>query len=86
MAALRAVAAEKMLAHRSRFIGRDLAAITLHTPKAIAALGRSAALSENFLPIDLSGDFPANQLLDVRVTALRSDGALIGFPAGFHNL
>ena len=34
MAALRALAAEKSRAHRSRFIGRELDAITLHTPDA----------------------------------------------------
>jgi threonylcarbamoyladenosine tRNA methylthiotransferase MtaB len=78
MAALRAVAQEKTLAHRSRFIGRDLAAITLHTPEAVDALGCTAALSENFLPLKLDGQFPANQLLDVRVTALDSDGSLSG--------
>ncbi len=80
MAALRVVAAEKSLAHRSRFIGRVLAAITLRTPETVAALGCTVALSENFLPVNLCGHFPANQLLDVRVTALHSDGALVGFP------
>ena len=39
MAALRALAAEKTHAHRSRFIGSALAAITLHTPAALAARG-----------------------------------------------
>ncbi|MGB8030522.1 MAG: MiaB/RimO family radical SAM methylthiotransferase [Terracidiphilus sp.] len=80
MAALRALAAEKTFAHRSRFIGQDLAAITLHTPEEIATLDRTAALSGNFLPINLGGHFQANQLLDVRVTGLHSDGSLIGFP------
>jgi threonylcarbamoyladenosine tRNA methylthiotransferase MtaB len=80
MATLRAVAAEKTLAHRSRFIGRNLATITLHTPEAVAALGRTAALSENFLPMNLDGNFPANQLLDVRVTGLHSGGSLAGLP------
>ena len=83
MAALRAVAAEKILAHRSRFVGRDLAVITLHTPEAVGALDCTSALSENFLPINLDGHFPANQLLDVRVAALRSDGSLTCFPVGF---
>ena len=83
MAALRVVAAEKTLAHRSRFIGRNLAAITLHTSEAVAALGCTAALSENFLPMSLDGHFPANQLLDVRVSALRSDSSLICFPVNF---
>ena len=74
---------EKTLAHRRRFVGRDLAAITLHTPEALAALGRTAALTENFLPIDLDGHFPANQMLDVRVTGLRPDGSLMGSAAHF---
>jgi len=81
MAVLRAVAAEKTLAHRGRFVGRNLAAITLHTPEAVAALGRTTALSENFLPINLDGHFPANQLLDVSVTGSHSDGSLSGFPS-----
>jgi threonylcarbamoyladenosine tRNA methylthiotransferase MtaB len=80
MATLRDVAAEKTLAHRSRFVGRDIVVITLHTPEAAAALGCTSALSENFLPMSLDGHFPANQLLDVHVTALRSDGSLVGFP------
>jgi len=81
MSALRAVAAEKTIAHRRRFVGRDLAAITLHTPDSIAALGCTSALSENFLPMNLDGRFPANHLVDVRVTGLRSDGSLAGFPS-----
>jgi threonylcarbamoyladenosine tRNA methylthiotransferase MtaB len=70
MGALRALAAEKTLAHRSRFIGRTLPAITLHTPSSLTALGRTPALSENFLPIELEGRFPANEMLTVRVTGL----------------
>ncbi len=37
MAALRALAAEKSATHRRRFIGRELEAITLHTPAELAA-------------------------------------------------
>jgi threonylcarbamoyladenosine tRNA methylthiotransferase MtaB len=81
MAALRAVAAEKTKVHRRRFVGRDLAAITLHTQDAVAKLGYTAALSENFLPINLGGHFPANQLLGVRVTGVHSDGSLAGIPS-----
>ena len=36
MAALRALAAEKTRTHRRRFVGRELDAITLHTPLALA--------------------------------------------------
>ncbi len=73
MAALRALAAEKSEAHRRCFIGREVDAITLHTPSAIQALGRTAALTENFLPIEIDSRFGANQLLRVRVTAMDSD-------------
>jgi threonylcarbamoyladenosine tRNA methylthiotransferase MtaB len=77
MAALRALAAEKTREHRSRFIGRKLDAITLHTPPSLASQGTTPALTENFLPINLGGQFPSNQLLQVRITALGFDGQLI---------
>jgi threonylcarbamoyladenosine tRNA methylthiotransferase MtaB len=79
MADLRALAAEKTSLHRSRFVGRKLAAITLHTPQSLADSGFTAALTENFLPIDIEGQFPANQLLQVRVSALGFDSRLTGF-------
>ncbi len=80
MAALRALAAEKTRIHRSRFIGRELAAITLRSPRSLAVCGLTAALTENFLPVDLGGHFPANQLLQVRIAALGFDGQLSGLP------
>ena len=80
MATLRAVAWEKSRAHRSRFIGRNLAVITLHTPQATAALGRTVALSENFLPVHLDGQFPSNQMLQIRATGLHSDGSVTAVP------
>jgi len=79
IAALRILAAEKTLDHRRRFIGRQLSAVTLNTPGTLAAGGHTAALSENFLPIGLGGHFPSNQLLQVRVAGIHSDGSLIGF-------
>jgi threonylcarbamoyladenosine tRNA methylthiotransferase MtaB len=74
MAVLRALAAEKSLAHRSRFIGRELDAITLHTPAEMAALGRTAALTENFLPVELQGLQEANRLLRLRVSGVNTEG------------
>ena len=82
MAALRALALEKTRAHRMRFIGRTIGAITLHTPAALAAKGRTAALTENFLPVELAaaprsmGPVAANQLLNVRICAIKLDGTL----------
>ena len=48
MAALRALAAEKSKAHRRRFIGRELEAITLHTPAALAATGTNRRADREF--------------------------------------
>jgi threonylcarbamoyladenosine tRNA methylthiotransferase MtaB len=76
MAALRALASEKSKAHRRRFVGRELDAITLHTPAEVIARGRSAALTENFLPVELEGRLEANRLVRVRVTGLNADATL----------
>jgi hypothetical protein len=82
MAALRVLAVEKTHAHRSRFIGRELAAITLHTPAPLAARGRTSALTENFLPAELDGHLCANELVQIRVTGLNRDGELLARESG----
>jgi len=76
MTALRVLAAEKSLAHRRCFVGSELEAITLHTPGDLEARGRSAALSENFLPVELEARLEANRLVRVRVTRLKAEGTL----------
>jgi threonylcarbamoyladenosine tRNA methylthiotransferase MtaB len=76
MAAMRTLAAEKSKTHRRWFVGRELEAITLHTPGELAARGRSAALTENFLPVELEGRLEANRLVRVQVTGLNAEGAL----------
>jgi threonylcarbamoyladenosine tRNA methylthiotransferase MtaB len=76
MSALRALAAEKTKNHRSRFVGRQLEAITLHTPAEIESAHRTLALTENFLPMELEGDQPANRLVRARVTELNAEGIL----------
>ena len=76
MAALRALAAEKSLAHRGWFVGRELEAITLHTPAELESKGRTAALAENFLPIELEGRLAANRLVRVRVIGSNAEGVL----------
>jgi len=80
MAALRALALEKSRAHRMRFIGRTLDAITLHTTPVLAARGRTAALTENFLPLEVAwplggtGAAASNQRMTVRIESLNLDG------------
>ena len=81
MAALRSLAAEKTHAHRAQFVGAELPAITLHTPSSLAASGRTSALTDNFLPVELAGSFPANCLLQIRVTAIASDNTALAAAA-----
>jgi threonylcarbamoyladenosine tRNA methylthiotransferase MtaB len=78
LAALRLLAAEKTRAHRARFLGRALDAITLRTPAALDALGRTSALTENFLPVEIEGRLPANRLVRVLISGFTPDGALQG--------
>lgn len=78
MSALRALAAEKAAAHRRQFIGQMLDAVTLHTPDALTREQKTSALTENFVPVEISAALPANQLIQVRVTGLRDDGACTG--------
>ena len=76
MATLRELAASKTAAHRRRFVGRELEAITLHTPVDLAARGRTAALTENFLPVEIAGRLAANRLTRVELTGMNADGTL----------
>src|ERR1035441_2395877 len=76
MAALGILAAEKSQTHRRRFVGRVLDAITMHTPADVAGRGRTAALTENFLPVELEGTLAANRLVRVLVRELNAEGTL----------
>jgi threonylcarbamoyladenosine tRNA methylthiotransferase MtaB len=78
MAVLRKLASDKCKTHRKRFVGQELEAITLHTSAEMAARGRSAALTDNFLPLELEGRLEANQLVRARVSALTAEGTLEG--------
>jgi threonylcarbamoyladenosine tRNA methylthiotransferase MtaB len=76
MSTLRTLAAEKTNTHRSGFVGRELEAITLHTPEEIESANRTLALTENFLPVELKGRQPANCLVRVRILGLNAAGTL----------
>jgi threonylcarbamoyladenosine tRNA methylthiotransferase MtaB len=76
MAALRALAAAKSHQHRMRFLGRELPAISLHTPAALAAQQHTVALTDNFLPVELTDRLPANQLVTVRIDGFNANDEL----------
>jgi len=80
MAALRALAAEKTRTHRTRFVGAEFDAIGLNTPPALAASGCTSALTDNFLPVEVSASLPANQLVQIRITELTADNGLLATP------
>jgi threonylcarbamoyladenosine tRNA methylthiotransferase MtaB len=73
MAALRELDAVKRREHRRRFIGRELDAITLHTPPARASLGSTMALTENFLPAEIDSRLAPNRILRVRIVGINED-------------
>jgi len=77
MHALRALGARKMAEHRQQFVGRTLAALTLRTPSRVAANGCTAALTENFLPVEVAGAHAANLPMLIRVSGLTADAALV---------
>jgi threonylcarbamoyladenosine tRNA methylthiotransferase MtaB len=78
MSVLRELAAEKSLAHRRSFVGRILEAITLATGVELAQRGKTNAISENFLPLEIEGVFESNQMLRIHISSLNADGSLIG--------
>jgi threonylcarbamoyladenosine tRNA methylthiotransferase MtaB len=78
MAALRDLAVEKSRSFRQGFVGRGLPAITLHTPPQLAAQGRTSALTDNYLPVELAVTLPSNLLVEVRVTGVSAAGELAG--------
>jgi threonylcarbamoyladenosine tRNA methylthiotransferase MtaB len=82
MAALRALAAEKTSTHRTRFVGAEFDAITLNTPLPLAAAGRTSALTDNFLPFEVSALLPPNRIVQIRMTQLTSDNGLLATPVG----
>jgi len=76
MARLRVLAAEKTRTHRSSMIGRELEAITLHTPTDLESAGRTSAMTENFLPVEVDGRLPANRLTRLRISSVNGEGML----------
>jgi len=77
MGCLGSLAEQKVRSHRSRSLGRSIDSITLNTSASLEAQGRTAALSENFLPVEIEGKIPANRLVSLLVTDLSPDATLL---------
>ena len=63
MARLRALMQEKDAAFRDRLIGKRLSMVTLTSDAKQRARGVTAAVSDNFLHIEVDGNFAANRML-----------------------
>ncbi len=74
MARLRELIAARNRLFRQSFLGRELAAVTLHTPQGARPQAITRALADNFLEVRLDARVPANQSLRARVTGLTDTG------------
>jgi threonylcarbamoyladenosine tRNA methylthiotransferase MtaB len=70
MARLRALIAARNRRFRQSFLGRELPAVTLHTPPGET----TPALADNFLEVRLEAQMPPNQSVSVLVTGLTETG------------
>jgi threonylcarbamoyladenosine tRNA methylthiotransferase MtaB len=79
---LRELAAAKNLAFRESMVGKTLSAVTLNQP--------GAALTENYLKVELADPREANQLVDLRIGGISGAGlreaSPLHLPAAFHGL
>lgn len=71
MAALRQLMSEKFRVFRSRFIGRELSAVTLEPESAAPT---TEAVTDNFLKLTIEAPLPGNSLIAARITSVSSDG------------
>ncbi len=74
MTALRTLIGRKNLAFRSRFIGRNLSAVTLVPEPMAAASQQGCALSDNFLPVRLDDFRGPNLLISAAITGIEGHG------------
>ena len=77
MGRLRALAEAKGHAFRQGQVGRELSVVTLRQPaKMDGAEGKqtTSTVSDNFLAVEVAGEWPADRLMTVRVTELTGRG------------
>lgn len=74
MSALRSLAAEKNLNFRKQFLGRTFHCLTLHSSEQLEARGRTEALTDNFLRVELQPVLSSNRPITVRIQSLIADG------------
>jgi threonylcarbamoyladenosine tRNA methylthiotransferase MtaB len=73
MLALRTLIEEKSCVFRQSLLGQPLSVVTLETNAALRAQGLTEALADNFIPIRIAAELPANRLLRVTAQALAGE-------------
>ncbi len=74
MHALRSLAAEKNRVFRQQFLGRNLHCLTLHTAEELMIQGKTEALTDNFLRVELQHSLPWNRPVVARIQTVIADG------------
>ena len=77
MAALSGLIQQKNLAFRCNFIGKQLSAVTLVSPREKSAIGigpRTSTMTDNFISIDIAATLPPNLLVSAQITGLTPHG------------
>jgi threonylcarbamoyladenosine tRNA methylthiotransferase MtaB len=69
---LRELAAEKNRRFRESFVGKKLAAITLHRSDST----RTEALTDNYLKLELAGHHAANEWIQAKITGVNAEGLM----------
>jgi threonylcarbamoyladenosine tRNA methylthiotransferase MtaB len=64
---------DKTSSHRLAFLGGSFDAITLQTAEPLKTQGQTAALTDNFLPVEIEGQFEANRFTRIRVHGITGD-------------
>ncbi len=78
MAALKVLAEQKSNQFRRSLLGQVLPAITLHSCEAAQLRGQTQGLADNFVPVYIDAQLPANELVDVEVAAVDASGTVTG--------
>jgi hypothetical protein len=64
----------KSLEFRSSFLGRKRSAVTLVTGKDVSLRRATSGITDNFLPVEISGSIEPNRMLMVQVDGLTAHG------------
>ena len=91
MAAMRGLIEKKNLAFRSKFIGKQMSAVTLVASKEMSARQHSEGqqtpgMTDNFLSIEIAGNLAPNMLTRVEITGLTAHGLVGAISDGMRSI